>query len=157
MKSTTPKKVSGAIKRFLNDAGLDGRPSYLEFTETAPEYWAKYCLDNCEAERLKTGCEIIYGWMIWQDKKESFIEAEFHAIVKTDGKFVDITPRVDGERKILFVEDLAKIPERIDAHTWRSWDNIKSKNGVIYEESQVIVLKDAGFTINEKRSIDDFV
>ena len=126
---------------------------YLDFTETAPEYHAKYCLDNCEAEQLKTGCEIIYGWVIWQNKNMNFIEAEFHAVVKKENEFIDITPRVDGEKKILFVQDTTRIPERIDNHTWNSWTNIKSQNGSIFENCQIIELQNVGLTIDEKRSI----
>jgi len=128
--------MSGVIKQFFKDAGLNGKPSFLEFSEIASEYHAKYCLDNCEAEQLRTGCEIVYGWVIWQDKKHSFIEAEFHAVVKNNDKLVDITPRVDGEKNILFVEDKTRVPKRIDNHTWRSWTNIKSQKGIIYENCQ---------------------
>ena len=133
LKQTTPKKVSGNIRKFLKDAGLNGKLRFLEFVESAPEYHAKYCLDNCEAERHRTGCEIVYGWMIWQDKKCGFIEAEFHSTVRKDGNLVDITPRVDGEKKVLFVEDATRVPERVDCKTWKSWTNIKSSDGRIYE------------------------
>jgi DNA-directed RNA polymerase subunit E'/Rpb7 len=136
----------------LKNAGLSGKPRFLEFSRTAPEYHAKYCLDNCEAEQIKTGSEIVYGWVIWQDKKHSFIEAEFHAVFKKDSKLIDITPRVDGEKKVLFVEDSKRVPERIDNRTWRIWTNIKSQNGSIYETCQPKEMQNTGLTIDQKRS-----
>lgn len=152
MKQTTPKKISSSIKQFIRDAGLKGKAQYLHYTGIAPEYYAGYCLDNCEAEQMKTNCKIVYGWIIWQDKKRHFIEAEFHAVVKKDDKLVDITPRVDGEAKILFLEDLERKPKRIDDHTWQSWTNIKMQDGNIYEQCQTIKLQNMGLTISEKQA-----
>lgn len=145
------------IKQFITEAGLKGKAKYLHYTETAPEYQGGYCLDNCEAEQIKTNCETVYGWIIWQDKKRRFIEAELHAVVKKDGKLVDITPRVDGEIKILFVKDSERKPRRIDDHTWQSWTNIKMQDGNIYEQCQTIELQNVGLTISEKRSQDNLV
>jgi hypothetical protein len=95
--------------------------------------------------------------VVWQDKKRRFIEAEFHAVVKKDGMLVDITPRVDGENKVLFVDDPERVPERIDNRTWRSWTNIKSLYGRIFEQCQTIELQNIGLTISEKQSTGNSV
>lgn len=142
-KQRTPKKISKRVAKFLNDAGLAEKPIYLPFTNLSDDYKNKYCLNNCEAEYKKTNCKIVYGWAIWEDKKNRFIEAEFHAVVKKNGKLLDITPRADQEDKLLFVPDLERIPTRINECTWRTWTNIKSWQGEI-EQAKVIDIIDSG-------------
>ena len=137
----------------MKAAGLKGRPRYLEFSEMAPEYKAKYCLDNCVAENNRSNNEIIYGWVIWQDKKHRFIEAEFHAVLKGNGELLDITPRCDDEKTVLFIPDDTRTPDRIDTRTWKTWSNIKSQNGHIYENCRPIEMKNSGMTIDEKVEI----
>ncbi len=46
------------------------------------------------------------GWAIWQCGRY-FIEGELHAVHVQDGEgaMVDVTPRVNGERKIRFLAD----------------------------------------------------
>jgi hypothetical protein len=75
--------------------------------------------------------------MIWEDKKKRFIEAEFHAVVKQGSSLVDITPRIDGEKKILFVPDHKRIPKRKDESTWCTWSSFKSYRGRIEPSSSV--------------------
>ena len=148
---TTPKKLFTSIKNFLEDAGLNGKSQFLLFFETALEYHAGYCLDNCEAEQIRTGCEIVYGWVIWENPKSRFIEAEFHAVVRKNGALLDITPRFDGERRVLFVEDKNRKPQRMDDHTWQTWSNIKSQDEEIFEECRELEIENVGTTVSEKR------
>ena len=52
--------------------------------------------------------KIQYGWIIWEIP-EIFIEAEFHAVwINNDGDYLDITPKSDGEERILFLLDSKK-------------------------------------------------
>lgn len=148
---TTPRKISGSVKRFLLSAGLSTEVVYLPFTFVADEYHTQYCLDNCEEERERTGCQIKYGWIIWEDRRKRFIEAEFHAIVVKAGVLCDITPRQDGENRVLFVEDPNRVPYRIDEITWSTYTNIKASNGIICN-SNPIEIRNSGQTMQEKIS-----
>lgn len=132
VKPTTPKKVSRKIKAFLRTLGITNQPIYLPFSNWSDKYKTHYCLSNCEAENVKNGYEIIYGWILWEDRKKSFIEGEFHSVLEVNGKLVDITPRLDGEEKILFAIDPKRIAERIDEKTWNTWSSHKSMNGTVY-------------------------
>jgi hypothetical protein len=113
MNLTTPSKVSANIKLFLKDIGVSIQPQYLKHTSVSPDYKARYCLDNCELEQKRTGCQIVYGWLIWEDIKRACIVAEFHGVVKRQGLLIDITPRVDGEDRVLFVQDRSRTPSRL--------------------------------------------
>ncbi len=132
---TTPKHISEPIKNFLKTLGITDTPIFLPFTRLSHTYKPMYCLDNCEAENRHKGTEMIFGWMIWEDPSTSFIEAEFHAVIKRSNSLLDITPRVDGENKILFSIDPLRIATRIDSRTWHSWENHKSINGRIVQRT----------------------
>jgi len=108
-------------------------------------------LDNCEAESDRTGQEIVYGWVLWEDRRFGFIEAEFHAVMRHGNTLVDITPRRDGEATVLFVPDAQRAPTRLDPRSWKSFTNIKWLNGRIVEPTEAIVIQNAGATIKEKR------
>jgi hypothetical protein len=96
-------------------------------------------------ESVKSENRIVFGWMIWEFKPNRFIEAEFHSVMEIQGKLVDITPRVDAEKLILFVEDPSRKPIRTDERTWSTFTNIKSQNGKIFEEPKRIQIRDAGY------------
>lgn|GEM_PF-6848541 len=58
------------------------------------------------------GGTIQFGWVIWQDILEAFTEAEFHSVwVNGAGKFHDVTPRIDHEKRIMFLPDKVRKPE----------------------------------------------
>jgi len=143
VQQTTPSKIGLSVKRFLRIAGLHGFPEYLPFTDLGKDYKKGYCLNNCELEHLETSCNVVYGWMIWELKKSSYIEAEFHSVVEVGAKLIDITPRIDGEEKILFIRDEFREPKRANEHTWNTWSNIKSQRGKIIEHTKPIQIVDA--------------
>jgi hypothetical protein len=96
------------------------------------------CLENCEAEVKKSGRTVQFGWVIWELKSAWFIEAEFHAVVRTGSRLIDITPRIDGEDRILFVPDAFRKAIRIAASEWLTWTNIKSSRGIVQEQARQI-------------------
>lgn len=128
---TTPSNVTPNIKKFLKEIGLFSQPQYLKYTCVSPDYRARYCLDNCELEHKRSGCQIVYGWIIWEEIKRACIVAEFHGVVKLQGELIDITPRVDGEDTVLFVQDGSRKPRRVNSYTWSTWSNFSSMNGHI--------------------------
>jgi hypothetical protein len=128
---TTPKKISKRVKKFISTIGDIGEPEYLTFTCSSERYLSKHCLSNCEAESHFSGCPIVYGWIVWEDKQLRFIEAEFHAVMKRNNKHVDITPRVDGEVRVLFVPDRERTATRLNNREWDTWKNHKSSDCTI--------------------------
>ncbi len=142
LNQTTPKKVSSRINKFLKAMKINSKPVYLPFTFVNDRYLPKHCMSNTECEGKVRDCEIIFGWMIWEDKKNKFIEAEFHSVIKSDGLLIDITPRMDGEEKVLFIQDKNRVPERQDALTWLTWANHKSYQGKIVQALAPITISD---------------
>jgi len=72
-------------------------------------YKRGYCFFNV-LKRIETnGGGIQHGWTVWESPRK-FIQGEFHAVwVHPDGSYIDITPKEDGEERILFIPD----PHRI--------------------------------------------
>lgn len=135
-RQTTPNKLSTQIKKFLRKAHLTEKPIFLAYRELDSRYMTAYCLDNCRhAMRMNLG-EVAYGWMIWECKKLLFIEAEFHSVLKVNGKFRDITPRKDGEERILFVPDPTRTPKLLK-NQWMTFSNIQSQGGEIKAHTEI--------------------
>jgi hypothetical protein len=126
LRSTTPRAISGAVKRFLGSLESAVNPVFLPFTFASTDYIAGHCHQNCEAEHKRTGAEIVFGWMVWEDEAASFIEAEFHSVIRRGRHLKDITPRRDGEKRILFAPDVERSAVRVEDRTWRIWNNHKA-------------------------------
>ncbi|MGY4403863.1 SEC-C metal-binding domain-containing protein [Bradyrhizobium sp. USDA 3315] len=73
-----------------------------------PSAVAGECFSNVAAKVARDGGTLLYGWTIWEWPRV-FVEAEHHAIWKSNGKYVDITPHVNNEDQILFLPD----PQRV--------------------------------------------
>lgn len=131
----TPKKLNASIKLLIQDLGIDPNlANYLSFINASPSYRNQYCYNNCEAEALRGGGDIVYGWIIWEDRKKQFVEAEHHCVMRKGGSLMDITPRQNRrDTKVLFVPDDTRCAGRIDNNTWHSWSNHKSMGGEIVE------------------------
>lgn len=79
--------------------------NYYSFTKpNGFEPYEQECYYNVAKMIELHGGEPVYGWVLWESG--SMIEAEAHCLYKSkDGAVMDITPRVSGEDKILFVSD----------------------------------------------------
>jgi hypothetical protein len=129
--NTTPNKITKRVRKFVSTLGNVGEPQYLPFTHISDKYLTNHCLSNCEAESHFSGAPIVHGWTVWESKGSRFIEAEFHGVIKKGTRFIDITPRIDGEDRILFVEDKIRTATRLGAREWNTWTNQKSYDGNI--------------------------
>jgi hypothetical protein len=133
----TPKKVNSNIKALLFELEItNSKPEYLRFINRSNEYRNAYCFNNCEDENNKTGCQVVYGWTLWEDRKKGFFEAEFHSVIKENGILIDITPRKKNEEKVLFVTDTTKVSGRKKDNVWYSWSNLKMLNDRVIEPSK---------------------
>lgn len=83
LKPKTPKKINSAVKKLIKELGIfDRKPKYLKYTHRNNNYKHGYCFNNCENEIVVNGGKAVYGWLIWESKKQQFIEAEFHCVLK---------------------------------------------------------------------------
>ena len=106
--SQSPKKIDRQIAGLLDYLNVDpAQAARLKLSmpaNFAPEP------DNCHLNvwcQLKhAGGEPQHGWVLAQDKSKSFAEAIFHTVWRSpDRLLVDITPRKDFEKRLLFVPD----------------------------------------------------
>lgn len=104
MATTTPEVVSEEIQEFCREIEPSVQPRYVP-VRPKDRCLVNECVRNTEAYILAHGGTIQYGWIIWESP-EVMLEAEFHAVwLSTEGEMVDITPKPDGERQILFLPD----------------------------------------------------
>lgn len=104
MHTRTPPKITkqliGLATKLAPGQSLVYVPVFPE-----PEALMNECFPNVKAKIQKDGGAIVYGWQLWE-WPNVMIEGEFHAIWRTpDGNLIDITPKQDNEKNILFVPD----------------------------------------------------
>ncbi|WP_273047574.1 hypothetical protein [Pseudoalteromonas sp.] len=151
LKPKPPKKINSAVKKLVKELGIsDRKPKYLKYIHKNNNYKLGYCFNNCENEISVNGGEAVYGWLIWESKKQQFIEAEFHCVLKENGELIDITP-CDSiiETEVLFIEDTSRDSGRMDSENWYSWSNLKMINGNVVEESRKLRVEEID-AINSK-------
>jgi hypothetical protein len=109
LKLTTPEIVDASIQTVLAALELRAEDAqWLKFDHPAgflPR--PSECHLNARIERkLQRGGSVTSGWVVWQDKANAIVVAMFHALWRSpEGALRDVTPREDGEEKVLFVPD----------------------------------------------------
>ena len=144
LKSQSPKKVNSAVRRLLSELQLPEKNiQFLKYKK--PDHFRPES-DNCHFNVLVMcnyhGGGVINGWIISQDTKNDFIEAQFHAVWShPDGTLVDITPRKDGEKRLMFVLDELRQIELSDHEgipAIISYDNFRILRGITISGLQKI-------------------
>jgi hypothetical protein len=107
---TTPREISLIVHQFAKTLG--GTP---EFVPVVCDPYGVYgfCSDGV-AEKVKcAGGAIQVGWIIWEWPKV-LLTSEFHAVwASPEGELIDITPKPQGETRIVFVKDYS-YPANLD-------------------------------------------
>jgi len=101
---TTPKSINKNVKKLCEKIGTDIDPVYVK---VIPEHGClpNECFPNVQAKIKADGGSLQHGWTIWETPKK-LIEGEFHGVwVDEKGDYIDITPKPDGEKEILFIPD----------------------------------------------------
>ena len=106
--STTPPKITDEITQLCRQLDPTQAPTYVSVRP-----WGRSMLDSCffnlPEKVTAEGGSIQHGWTIWE-RPDLLIEGEFHAVwVSPDGEFIDITPKRDGEKEILFLPDSQRV------------------------------------------------
>jgi hypothetical protein len=103
MGTDTPAAIDEAVLAFCATIA----PGVPEYVEVVPGKGAEiaYCFDNAAAQVARAGGSIAYGWAIWRWPGRYF-EAEHHGIWRSpEGRLLDVTPMLYGQRRILFLSD----------------------------------------------------
>lgn len=104
MPTTTPKSISEGILELCSDIVHSATPEYIP---VRPPHDANIddCFVNVAKKVESEGGSILHGWQIWE-WIDVMQEAEFHAIWEPPtGERVDLTPKKNGEDRILFLPD----------------------------------------------------
>lgn len=107
---TTPSRISTDVRRLCRKLGHVEEPVFVPaLVAMVPGAELNNCFDDVRREIEKNGGAIQHGWTIWQ-WPGIFIEAEFHAVWRdSQGRLIDVTPKLDGEDRILFAPDLNRV------------------------------------------------
>ena len=135
----SPKKVNGYVQPLITYLGLDASEvAFLSISKPhgfVPE--RNNCHLNVWCQLRELGGSAQHGWQIAHDPRHKFSEAIFHTVWKTDrGALMDITPRADGEKVIMFVPDhnrsIALVPDS-GSPAINSFSNVKVLAGQVVE------------------------
>ena len=101
---TTPTSINDDVLEFCKEIDPTTNPVFVEVVPTEDVLYNE-CYGNVEEQVKKNGGSIEYGWIIWENPKV-YIEAEFHAVwINNAGEYIDISPKKDKEKRILFLKD----------------------------------------------------
>lgn len=127
MNTTTPIKIDDTVLEFCLSVNSDNLPMFIPvIVETGAAI--DECFGNVADKVAREGGERVFGWMIWL-WPNTLIEGVFHSVWKNpNGSLIDITPKADHEKQILFLTDGSQLYEG------RRVNNIRksiSTNGVV--------------------------
>jgi hypothetical protein len=151
--SISPKKVNQAVKNIAQHLGINEEDAkLLKFhrpNEFKPEL--NNCFFNVWVKMKYSGGHKQHGWLIAQDSTNEFIEAQFHAVwIDPNGGLVDVTPRPDTEKRIMFIPDHAREIQLSDSNgrpARLSYDNFRILRGQALAKLERIkvVMQDTSF------------
>ncbi|MCK4843249.1 MAG: SEC-C domain-containing protein [Methylococcales bacterium] len=104
MITQTPLSITKELLEVINKVNSKSEPIFLNVTP-ANGAVKQECFGNVESYIKLYGGSIIYGWnvFVWP---RVLVDLEFHAVwLSDDGEILDITPRSDEDRVVLFLPD----------------------------------------------------
>jgi hypothetical protein len=105
---TVPVTVTDDIAAFCRDIAPLGTPQYVN-VKPVPGARLNECFVNVDRYAALNGGSVSYGWNV-MEWPSTLLEAEFHAVWRgPHGEMLDVTPKVDGEERILFLPDDARV------------------------------------------------
>ena len=146
--STTPKAIDTMVRALLDILSLAASTArWLDYQK--PEKFIpepNECHINAWLQLKYNAGSVCSGWTIWQHEPTQFVEAEFHTVWRNDeGVMIDVTPRQDGEKMILFVPDPLRVISLTNYNgcpAIKSYDNVRIRSGQLQTDirEQVRVL-----------------
>lgn len=135
MRVISPRRVNERIRALIRYLELNETDvSLLKFTEpTQFDSEPQNCHFNVWVQCNKCGGQPQSGWLLAEDERQDFVEAQFHTVWRSpEGKLRDITPRADREKRVMFVLDLSRCITLCDhdgAPAILTYDNIRIHRG----------------------------
>lgn len=109
--TTTPSKLTDQIVAFCREIDPTAEPEYIDVTPS-PNGMVKECFETTDAHVAVNGGTVQHGWIIWETPG-ILLDAEFHAVwCDSNGQLIDVTPKEDGETRILFLPDSKRVWKR---------------------------------------------
>jgi hypothetical protein len=100
---TTPVSITSTIEELAAELSADP-PRFVPVIQD-PYGLYGWCSDGVEEKIRRDGGAIRFGWAIWENPR-LFLTAEFHAVwMDKSGALFDITPKPQGETRIVFAPD----------------------------------------------------
>src|SRR4051812_23813353 len=103
LESTTPVSITPAVVDLCRKIRTGTMPVFVPVSAVAG-YPPNECYVNVDQHVRLHGGEVAYGWMIWESSGV-IVEGVFHAVWKNGDELIDVTPKDDGEKQILFLRD----------------------------------------------------
>ena len=104
MNLTTPKTIHDDVYRLREKIGVTTEPVFVAVDSPTIGKLGD-CFADVERKVKSDGGSVQHGWTVWESPG-TLIEGEFHAVWRSpDGTLLDVTPKADGERRILFIPD----------------------------------------------------
>ncbi len=101
--TTTPRQITPAIQNLCAEINANETPVFVPVKPDRDAILSE-CFHNVSQKVERDGGSMLYGWNLWEWSRV-FVEAEHHAVWVKDGELIDVTPKHNGERKILFLPD----------------------------------------------------
>src|SRR5260370_11588574 len=141
--TTTPAYITEPILHFCKRINPTSSPVFLDVVKTRYAV-EKACFSNVKFHVLDNGGSKQLGWIVWETPG-ILIEAELHAVWLTpDGKLRDITPQLDGEKRILFLpDDTAVEPVDYDAVAHKNHRLALIEDPLMYDAIRAMEERDA--------------
>jgi hypothetical protein len=103
MHETTPFEITADIVDLCAELG-GGTPMFVDVS-APPTSRVGWCFSNVAHMVSDKGGVLRNGWLIWL-ARGLWLNAEFHSVWQApDGGLLDVTPKPDGERNIMFMPD----------------------------------------------------
>lgn len=104
-RETTPRRITPPIKRLCKKLVADGMPGFVPVL-AAPSAKPNAAFENVQDTIHVNGGEHAAGWLIWE-MRGVLLNAERYVCWRSpDGDVIDVSPKPDGEKRILFLEGL---------------------------------------------------
>ncbi len=150
MNSTTPNSINENILNFCKEIDSTTNPCFVDVIPIKDAVYNR-CHRNVEEYIKKNGGKAECGWIIWEIP-DKYLDAEFHTVwVNDEGESLDITPKEDGEERILFLKDSKRkfTGELVDNFRKPLVDNAETRTMVLFGEKK--------FEINKKYYDGDMI
>ncbi len=151
VRSTTPRlPATMAVRSLCERLTSGGEFSLLPFSAVNPRYKAGFCHANVLHRTRTHGGSREFGWLVWEHPG-LLAEGEFHSVWRSPtGELVDLTPRADGERLVMFVVDRERRLERSGTFDM-TWANYSIRGGHPEPVERYIISRDHRFVKQMER------